>query len=112
MALSVGAIGSIGQYTAIKPLNYALSNNSRVSDAYQKSVQSENEIDLVNPVRYPNARTENVKPDPAAAVSRAQQTDREFNAIASRFASAPTGYQADSSASAYSLIGSGFDAIA
>ena len=111
MSLSVGAIGSFGQLSAIKPLNYAVSNQSRVSDAYQKSVQSQGEIDLVNPVQYPNARTVSVA-ETAEQRGAAQKADREYNAIAARYASSPAFYQADSSAASYSMIGSGFDAIA
>lgn len=110
MSLSVGAISSYGQLALIKPLNYAISNQSRISDAYQTAVQSQGEIDLVNPVRYPNAKAE-----PADAVSRtteAQKADQEFRAIAARYASSPAGYQADRSAVSYSMVGNGFDAIA
>ena len=110
MSLSVGAIGSLGQMTAIKSLNYAVSNQSRVSDAYQTSVQSQDEVGLVNPVRYPNARV--ASEDAVSRAEKAQETDREFNSIASRYAGSPVGYQADSSAASYSMVGSTFDAIA
>lgn len=110
MSLSVGAISSYGQLASIKPLNYALSNNARVSDAYQKSVQTQDQIELVPPVRYPNARTE--ASDPIAKANEATKTNQEFNAIAARYGSSPIGYSADSTAAAYSQLGSSFDAIA
>ncbi|MBQ6442490.1 MAG: hypothetical protein IJJ13_07875 [Lachnospiraceae bacterium] len=110
MSLSVGAIGSLGQPSTVKPLNYALSNRSGVSSVYQKSVQNTDEVGLVHPVRYPNATL--APADPAEAAAEKQSADQGFQAIASRFAGSPVGYQADSTAVAYSMAGSMFDAIA
>ena len=110
MSLSVGAIGSIGQMSTVKPLNYALANRSGVSSIYQKSVQSEEAVSLVHPVRYPNATIATA--DPAEKAAEKQAADQGFQNIAARFAGSPVGYQADSSAVAYTTAGSMFDAIA
>ena len=110
MSLSVGAIGSLGQFGTVKPLNYAISNRSGVSSAYQESVRGADQVGLVHPVRYPNATV--TPADPAEKAIEKQSADQGFQAIASRFAGSPAGYQADSSAVAYSMAGNLFDAIA
>ena len=111
MSLSVGAISPFGKLSAVKPLHYALPNQSRVSDAYRESVKEDEGVGLVNPVRYPNARTVSIS-EMSGRAEASQKADQEYNAIAARFAGSPTFYQADSSASSYAMIGSGFDAIA
>ena len=111
MSLSVGAISSFGKLSAVKPLQYAVSNQSRVSDAYRESVNEDKGVGLVNPVRYPNARTVPIS-EMTERAEASQKTGQEYNAIAARYAGSPTFYQADSSASSYAMIGSGFDAIA
>lgn len=111
MSLSVGAVSSLRKYSAVTPLNYAVQNQSRVSDAYLESVQAGGEIDLASPVSYPNARKVSLS-EMAERAEASQKADREYNAIAARYADSPTYYQADRSGSSYSMIGSGFDAIA
>ena len=110
MSISVGAIGSIGQMSTVKPLSYALANRSGVSSIYQKSVQNEDAVSLVHPVRYPNATI--APADPAEKAAEKQAADQGFQTIASKFAGSPVGYQADSTAAAYSMAGSMFEAIA
>lgn len=110
MSLSVGAIGGIGGFSSIKPLNYALANQSGVSETYQKSIQTNNRVDLVNPVQYPNARTEET--GNVSSFARARQAGSEYNDIASRYAGSPVGYSANREATSYDMVGSAFDAIA
>lgn len=110
MSISVGAIGHFGQPSTVKPLNYALANRSGVSSVYQESVQNTDRIGLVHPVRYPNATV--APADPAEKAVEKQSADQGYQTIASRFAGSPVGYQADSTAVAYSMAGSMFDAIA
>lgn len=110
MSLSVGAIGRLGQPSTVQPLNYAISNRSGVSSVYQESVQNTDRVGLVHPVRYPNATI--AAADPAEKAVEKQSADQGYQTIASRYAGSPVGYQADSSAVAYSMAGSMFDAIA
>ena len=111
MSLSVGAIGSFGQLTAVKPLNYALTNQSAVSSAYENSLQSGGDIRPASPVSYPNARTVSLG-EQAERIRKARNSDQGYQAIAEHFKGTAASYQRDMGVQTYSLTGSSFDAIA
>lgn len=111
MSLSVGGIGSFGQLTAVKPLNYALTNQAAVSSAYENSLQRGGNIRPASPVSYPNARTVSLG-EQAERIRKAKNSDQEYQTIAERFKGTAASYQRDLGVQAYSLIGSTFDAIA
>jgi hypothetical protein len=95
-------------------MNYALKNESKVSDAYTQSVEKTqgvgpfSSIGATNPVQYPNAR----EVDPAVAVEKSQSANQKFNQVAASFSGLTTGYGSDSSAYGYSMVGSTLDLYA
>lgn len=85
---------------SVRPMNYAIDNFSRFSDAYSKSVKAasrENRVGAVAPVSYPNATVE---------------ANQAYNAVASNFENQTIGYSAQSTALQYGQTGSNFDMYA
>lgn len=111
MSLSIGGYYTYNNIAMVKPMNYALSNRSEVSDVYQTEATKETRgINAASPVGYANAQAYEV--DSLAQLQETQQTAKEFNAIASGFSGTATGYGSDSMASSYELIGSTIDIYA
>lgn len=105
MGLSVGGLNTF---------NYALQNTSAVSSAYTQSMKNIQrtgafaDIDAANPVVYPNAQVV----DPAKQVKASQETNKEFNSVASGFMGMTTGYGGAGTSTGYEMLGSNFDAFA
>lgn len=111
------SVRGVGEYTAVRPMNYTVSNRSGVSEAYTESMkQVQNlgafqSVDAVNPVQYANARSY-TRVDSTSALESAQKANREFNSVAAGFAGALTGYGSDSVGYGYELVGSNIDLYA
>lgn len=110
MALSVNLFRP---YTSVKPMNYSLSNNSKVSDAYTESIgktSDVNDIEITKPVSYANAKATLV--DPTEKLKGVLQATKAYNSVADGFSGAITGYGNDSTPSVYSTTGSNIDIYA
>lgn len=111
MALSVGGLNN--NYSVVRPMNYSVENNSKVSDAYTQSVEqtsrvgSFSDVLAVQPVGYANAQI--AKVDPMAQLEQAKKAGQEFNQIASGFSGMTTGYTSSRTAAGYEMIGSNVD---
>ena len=116
MALSIGGLSAYGNAVAVRPMNYAVENQSQVSSAYQDSVKqlsgagSFPGIGATNPVQYANAQY--VKVDSTVQVQRAQEAKRGLNTVASGFAGRAVGYDEASATYGYEMIGSTLDLYA
>lgn len=116
MAFSIGGLSAYGNGAAVRPMSYAVENQSQVSSAYQDSVKQMSGTDTfpgigaAGPVQYANAQY--VKVDSAAQVQRAQEVSRGLNSVASGFEGRAVGYDADSAAYGYDMIGSTLDLYA
>ena len=114
MAFSVGGLSAYSNISYIKPMNYAVENDSQVSDAYTQAVgQSRGtetfpSVNPSGPVQYANSYRVN----PAAQVEASQKVGQQYNAIAAEFSGIATGYQSDSTSYSYQMIGSNFDMYA
>jgi hypothetical protein len=90
MEYSVSKVGS--GFSQVKPLSYGLSNQSVTSASFAESMQavggSEN-VGLVTPTQYPNARLVSPleKADETVRVSKA------YNEVASAFEGVTNGYE-------------------
>ena len=111
------SITSAGAGMGVRPLNYAVNNESSYSDAYNASVkkaQGAKNVNAVSPVRYPDAEmyskdTEAVKDEGAAGEIKVMAA---YNQTAAGFEGRVTGYSASGVSTGYSQIGGGFDAFA
>ena len=112
----MGIGGINGAYNAYQlyrtqPMNYAVQNQSDVSDAYKESVgvNAARSMDPVPPVLYANAQKV-----PVAGSDRSQDAaaaNRQFNAIASRYEGETVGYTRGAQGmNGYGVVGSMFDA--
>lgn len=116
MDFAIGSTGIYNSMTRTKPMNYAVDNQSQVSNAYQQSVENISQssgfqpVGAANPVQYPNQV--NVQEASIASIQKSQETNREFNQVAKGFAGQVTGYSAGSVATGYDIVGSQFDAFA
>ena len=116
MDVAIGSTGSYSSLTRTKPMNYAVENQSQVSNAYQQSTEDISKsrgfqpVGAANPVQYPNQV--NVQEASIASIQKSQETNREFNHVAQSFVGQVTGYSAGSVATGYDIVGSQFDAFA
>ncbi len=119
MAMSIGSVGSSYGMNYIQPMNYALKNESEVSDEFvQRGVQGL--LTNVTPVRYPNAQAiptaSDNKEDPmqmaAASVKKSQEANRMYNDVAEKFQGMTVGYSQDQAAVAYGMQGYALDLFA
>ena len=116
MDFAIGSTGSYSSLTRTKPMNYAVENQSQVSNAYQQSTEDISKsrgfqpVGAANPVQYPNRV--NVQEASIASIQKSQETNREFNHVAQSFVGQVTGYSAGSVATGYDIVGSQFDAFA
>ncbi|MGN0160967.1 MAG: hypothetical protein ACI4AQ_06235 [Lachnospiraceae bacterium] len=111
-------IGNIGGYggIAVSPYNYSVRNQSDVSDAYIESVDeigkmnASEDIGIVQPVRYPNAKAQPV--DPVKRMQDAQKVNQEYNQVAANFKGNDTWYGADALSGGYQTVGGTIDLFA
>ncbi len=118
MALSIGSVGSAYGMNYIQPMNYALKNESQVSDEFAKR-GAEGLVNNVSPVRYPNAQAipaDDDREDPMQMavdmVKKSQEANRMYNDVASKFQGMTVGYAQDQSAVAYGMQGGTLDLFA
>ncbi len=112
MSMSIGGATSAYSMYQVKPMNYAVSNQAKVSDVYDEHKQVDN-IATVAPVVYPNAQE--VKVGEVASTDGKEDSmkiNQQFNQIASKFGSNTVGYGRDMAAQSYGQVGSSFDAFA
>ena len=98
---------------SLKPMNYAIKNNSEVSDVYVKSIEKTggtNQIDSANPVIYPNASVSSA--DAKGNSAKSLEASKSFNDIAESFGGINTSYGVAGEARTYSTVGSNFDTYA
>ena len=116
MNLAIGAINAYSGISAIRPLNYSVTNQSEVSSTSKESAQDAMSIgafpniDAVNPVQYPNAQS--IAVDPMKKLEQTQSVSKDLNEIASGFTGIATGYGSDSKSYGYQMIGSTIDIYA
>ena len=106
--MSMNPISSI-RTLETKPQNYAVENESEVSDAFSQSmaVNGAGGITAAPPVQYANAQvSENSTSGPSMDSAR---MNRFFNDIASGYQGMSTSYDANGQAGQYAMIGSNID---
>ena len=107
----VMGLSSYDSITKIQPMNYAIENEAEVSDVYSsESTKQTAGINATNPIQYPNATT--YEADPIKKQDESLEASQEFNAVASKFAGAITGYNASSKGTGYGVVGSTIDVYA
>ena len=118
MALGVGAIGaysSMSPINAVSRMNYSVSNQAVVSEAFKESAKKVSSdpmgsIGLTNPVQYANAT---YNPEAAARQQEASvEANAAYNSLAGSFDGATTGYSAAREALSYQSVGSTLDLYA
>ena len=115
MSISIGGLGSPYGMSYIQPMNYALKNQSEVSDSFIETGMS-GAVMNVPPVKYPNA-TEIIPSDEennplklsAGVVKKSQDANRMYNDVASKFQGMTTGYSQDTQALSYGMAGNTID---
>ena len=113
MGLSIGRMGatSTSSYMAVRPQQYALSNESQASDVYEASaVKGMTGLGTVHPVQYPNAQVSGQSS--TSSVAAAHGVEEAYNEIASAFTGMATSYGADIIGTSYGMIGSQIDVYA
>ncbi len=109
MEHSVGKVGS--GFSQVKPLSYGLSNKSVTSASFAESMQAvggNENVGLVTPTQYPNARLVSPleKADETVRVSKA------YNEVASAFEGVTNGYNRESKGTNYGMVGATVDVYA
>ena len=119
MGMSVGGIGSAYAMSFVQPMNYALRNESDISEDFAKNGAA-GLVTNVSPVGYPNAQAipgvDDESNDPLAlsanVVKKSQEANRQFNDVASRFQGMTTGYDQSTQALSYGMSGNSIDLFA
>lgn len=109
--MSMNPISSI-RTVETRPQNYAIGNESEVSDAFSQSmaVNGAGSVSAPTPVQYANAEvSENGSGGSSMDSAR---MNRFFNDIASGYQGMSTSYDANGQAGQYSMIGSNIDLTA
>ena len=112
--VSMNAISSV-RPVGIRPQNFAVENESEVSDAFAESLAANGASGITGPapVQYTNAQAVSDRSD--AIRDRAAESTRVnqyYNDVASSFEGAPTSYDANGQAASYGVVGSTIDLIA
>lgn len=95
----------------VKPLNYAISNETGFSDVYATDATKQTQgVNAAPPVIYPNAQS--VPVSQTDKLAQTKEADAKFNSLASSFDGNITGYTSDSRGTSYGVVGSSFDAFA
>ena len=118
MAISIGSVGNAYGMNYVQPMNYALKNESEVSDAFiQQGAQGA--IPSVTPVGYPNATivgNDSEDEDPMklaiGAVQKSQEVNKVYNDVASRFQGMTVGYSQNQAGYGYEMAGAKLDLFA
>ncbi len=109
MEFRVGAMNN--GYSQVKPLNYGLSNQSVTSTGFAEALKNmggANDVGVVAPVQYPNARL-------VSPVEKAEETVKMsavYNDIARGFQGPSTEYNRGGQAKGYEMIGATLDLYA
>ena len=119
MAISVSGISGMSmnpiagvRTVGSRPMNYAVENESEISDAFSESMAVANagSVTGATPVQYANAQREERTPGvPSMDAARA---NRFYNNIASAYQGMSTSYDASGAAGQYAMIGSNIDLTA
>ncbi len=119
MAISVSGISPMSMNPIMsvrsvetKPQNYAVENQSDVSDAFSQSLAVNGASGIMGPppVQYANAQvSEN---ETAQAGVDSARANRYFNDIASAYQGMSTSYNANGAAEQYSMVGNSIDLMA
>jgi hypothetical protein len=111
--LSAGSMNRISPIAnrEIRPQNYAVENESEVSDAFTQAMamQGVNGITGPAPVQYPNAQVEENKVN---AAEQSKQANAMFNKIASAYQGMNTSYNANGGPQSYGMVGNSIDLTA
>ena len=118
MAMAIGGIGSAYGMSYVQPMNYALKNESEVSDAFvQQGAQGV--IPSVTPIGYPNAQIVNddsEDEDPMklaiGAVQKSMEASKMYNDVASKFQGMTVGYSQSQAGYGYEMAGAKLDLFA
>ena len=118
MAISIGSMQSAYGMSYVQPMNYALKNQSEVSDAFvQQGAQGV--IPNVTPVGYPNAQVVDNSEDEEdpmklaiGAVQRSQEVNKMFNDVANKFQGMTVGYSQNQAGYGYEMAGGKLDLFA
>ncbi len=120
MASSISGIGPMSMYPIssvrqvdVKPQNYAVENESEVSDAFSESmaVNGASGITGPSPVQYANAEASEGGQGGSPRVS-AQRASQLYNQIASSFQGTTTSYDASGNGGQYAMVGGTIDVSA
>ena len=118
MSLSIGGIGNGYGMSFIQPMNYAVKNQSDVSDAFIETGMS-GAIMNVPPVVYPNAQAipkAEGESDPLSlsvnTVKKSVEANRMYNDVASKFQGMTTGYTQNTEGISYGMSGGSVDLFA
>ncbi len=113
MGLSVASLEPISSLKQVstRPEAYAVENQAEVSDAFSEAMKTAgaDRVSGAAPVVYPNAQTQVNEVD---RIGRSKQVSDVYNKIASSFKGATTGYDANSNAASYGMVGSNIDLYA
>ena len=111
MAMAIGGMSAYNNISTVRPMNYALSNESQVSQAYSTEATKDTAgVNAVNPVRYANAQTHHI--GQTSRLADVQKATKQYNEVAANFSGVTTGYNSSQAASSYEMIGSTIDLYA
>ena len=113
MGLSVSSMNPISSVSNVTttPQMYAVSNESQISSSFEDSMKINNtgSVFPTIPVQYPTAMvTENT----INQIQSNQTVNQAYNNLAASFTGLSTGYDANSNANAYNMVGSNLDVFA
>ncbi len=118
--MAIAPISGLTTYSPVsnvQPMNYAVENNSEVSDVYAaETTKNSAAVNGTSPVQYPNATVSNSPVsevvDPIEIQRRKQAVDSRYNEIAMKFMQDNPSYTARARGASYQMVGSKFDAFA
>lgn len=118
MSMAIGGIGNAYGMSYVQPMNYALKNESEVSDAFVQS-RAQAVIPNVSPIGYPNAQivsddSEDEDPMKLAigAVQKSMEANKIYNDVASKFQGMTVGYSQSQAGYGYEMEGAKLDLFA
>lgn len=118
--MAIAPIGGLTTYSPVsnvQPMNYAVTNDSEVSDVYAaETTKNSAVVNGTSPVQYPNATVSEAPvsevADPIEIQRRKQAVDSRYNEIAMKFMQDNPSYTARARGASYQMVGSKFDAYA
>ena len=105
--MSTSPVSSVGSVETV-PMNYAVDNESEVSDVYTQMMRTSGagSIKGPSPVAYPNAQ---IQENQISQVQEQSKANSYYNDIAKGFSGMNTSYDASGAGSSYQMVGSQFD---